>query len=90
MNKIARGLVASFVTAVLLFALPSTGIVSAEEVLPDEPQILEVQMPGMLEGRSLLPVLQGKDRSGHDYLFWEHEGNRAVRHGKMETPRPAP
>ena len=37
-----------------------------------------------IEGRSLLPVLQGKDRSGHDYLFWEHEGHRAVRHGKWK------
>jgi arylsulfatase len=37
-----------------------------------------------LEGKSLLPVLQGKTRSGHEALFWEHEGNRAVRQGKWK------
>jgi len=37
-----------------------------------------------LEGRSLLPVLDGKKREGHQALFWEHEGNRAVRHGKWK------
>ncbi len=37
-----------------------------------------------LEGRSLLPVFQGNKRQGHDYLFWEHEGNRAVRHGQWK------
>lgn len=37
-----------------------------------------------LEGRSLLPILQGKTRPEHDALFWEHEGNRAVRAGKWK------
>ena len=37
-----------------------------------------------LEGKSLLPIFRGKDRAGHDYLFWEHEGNRAVRHGRWK------
>jgi arylsulfatase len=37
-----------------------------------------------LEGKSLLPVFQGKTRPGHDFLFWEHEGNRAVRHEKWK------
>ena len=37
-----------------------------------------------LEGKSLLPVFQGKGRQGHDALFWEHEGNRAVRQGKWK------
>jgi arylsulfatase len=32
-----------------------------------------------LEGRSLLPVLKTGKREGHDAIFWEHEGNRAVR-----------
>ncbi|MDB5327601.1 MAG: arylsulfatase family protein, partial [Phycisphaerales bacterium] len=36
------------------------------------------------EGRSLLPVLQGKpDTAQHPY-FWEHEGNRAVRDGQWK------
>ncbi len=38
-----------------------------------------------LEGESLRPVFSGKDRNGHpDGIFWEHEGNRAVRLGKWK------
>lgn len=35
------------------------------------------------EGTSLLPVFQGKERTTRP-LFWEHEGNRAVRLGKWK------
>ena len=34
-----------------------------------------------VEGRSLLPVLLGKERDGHETLAWELFGNRAVRRG---------
>jgi len=34
-----------------------------------------------MQGKSLIPWLEGKDREAHEYLFWEHEGNRAVRQG---------
>jgi arylsulfatase len=37
-----------------------------------------------LEGKSLAPIFEGKTRAGHDALFWEHEGNRAVRQGKWK------
>ena len=37
-----------------------------------------------LEGKSLLPILKGKQRKGHDVIYWEHEGNRAVRQGKWK------
>ena len=37
-----------------------------------------------LEGKSLLPIFQGKRRAGHDALYWEHEGNLAVRQGKWK------
>jgi arylsulfatase A-like enzyme len=37
-----------------------------------------------LEGKSLLPVFKGAQRKGHDAIFWEHEGNRAVRSGKWK------
>jgi len=33
------------------------------------------------EGISLLPLMQRKPWKGHDALFFEHEGNRAVRQG---------
>ena len=37
-----------------------------------------------LEGSSLLPIFQGKERSRPTPLCWEHEGNRAVRQGKWK------
>ncbi|MBN2311042.1 MAG: arylsulfatase [Candidatus Hydrogenedentes bacterium] len=37
-----------------------------------------------LEGRSFAPLLAGRDRPIHDALFWEHEGNRAVRRGSWK------
>jgi len=37
-----------------------------------------------LEGKSLRPVFEGKGRRGYEALFWEHEGNRAVRQGKWK------
>ncbi|WP_338152730.1 sulfatase-like hydrolase/transferase [Rufibacter ruber] len=32
-------------------------------------------------GKSLVPIFQGKQRQGHEYLFFEHIGRRAARHG---------
>jgi arylsulfatase len=37
-----------------------------------------------LEGKSLRPIFEGKERPGHEALFWEHEGNRAVRQGQWK------
>jgi arylsulfatase len=37
-----------------------------------------------LEGKSLAPVLRGGQRRGHAEIFWEHEGNRAVRQGRRK------
>lgn len=34
-----------------------------------------------LEGKSLLPTFQGRKRELHDAIFWEHEGNKAVKSG---------
>ena len=33
------------------------------------------------EGLSLLPIFQGQQRDAHEWLFWEHNGKKAVRHG---------
>jgi len=38
-----------------------------------------------LEGKSLLPVFQTGDRDGHEWMFWEHENNCAVRWGKWKA-----
>jgi arylsulfatase A-like enzyme len=32
-------------------------------------------------GKSLVPIFDGKTREPHERLYWEHEGNRAVREG---------
>lgn len=37
-----------------------------------------------IDGKSLRPIFEGKERAGHEALFWEHEGNRAVRQGKWK------
>ena len=37
-----------------------------------------------LEGKSLLPIFQGKEREGHEAIGWEHMGNRAISVGKRK------
>lgn len=37
-----------------------------------------------LEGKSLSPVFEGRTRTGHEALYWEHIGNRAMRRGKWK------
>ena len=37
-----------------------------------------------VEGISLLPIFRGQQREGHEILYWEHEGNRAIRRGNMK------
>lgn len=37
-----------------------------------------------MEGKSLLSILEGKKRRDRSPIFWEHEGNRAVRSGKWK------
>lgn len=37
-----------------------------------------------VEGKSLLPVFTGSSQEVHDVVYWEHEGNRAVRQGKWK------
>lgn len=34
-----------------------------------------------MEGESIIPLLSGEKEQIHQWLFWEHEGNRAVRYG---------
>lgn len=35
-------------------------------------------------GKSLVPIFDGKTREPHERLYWEHEGNRAVREGRWK------
>ncbi|MCL4119032.1 UNVERIFIED_CONTAM: hypothetical protein GTU68_064193 [Idotea baltica] len=32
-------------------------------------------------GKSIVPIFQGKNRAEHEFIFWEHMGNRGVRMG---------
>ncbi|MBL7140421.1 MAG: sulfatase-like hydrolase/transferase, partial [Planctomycetes bacterium] len=40
------------------------------------------------EGKSLLPLLEGKGRPGHNVLFFEHEGGKAVVAGGWKAVQP--
>lgn len=37
-----------------------------------------------LDGHSILPMLLGGEEKTHDYIFWEMEGQTAVRHGNYK------
>lgn len=37
-----------------------------------------------LAGKSMVPIFHGREWKGHGAMFWEHEGNRAVRDGKWK------
>jgi arylsulfatase A-like enzyme len=64
------------------------------DVLPTIAEVAGANYPGLrndrpipsAEGRSLLPVLRGEADADRD-LFWEHEGNCAVRRGKWKLVR---
>ena len=59
------------------------------DILPTFSEITGVSYPTEYEGNaidpvegiSLLPVLQGNSRQGHEQLYWEYNQNRAVREG---------
>ena len=54
--------------------------------------LAEVEYPGTrgmseitpLEGKSLRPVFETGTREGHEAIFWEHQGNRAIRMGRWK------
>ncbi len=50
----------------------------------DYPEIYNGKSIKPMRGKSLVPVFKAGERNGHEYLFWEHEGNKAVRHGNWK------
>ena len=62
------------------------------DILPTFCEIAGITCPGEYkgqkitpsEGKSLAGVFQGKQRAAHEWLFWEHVGNKAVRRGKWK------
>jgi len=59
------------------------------DVMPTCLELAGAEYPGQykgkkivpMDGKSLLPILQGKKRTGHESIFFEHVGGRAVRTG---------
>jgi arylsulfatase A-like enzyme len=77
-----RGLAAgggSVTTAVahVMDVLPTLAELASAEPLSE----LEGRTLRRPEGRSLVPLLRGEPYAGHEVLYWEHEGGRAVREG---------
>jgi arylsulfatase A-like enzyme len=50
----------------------------------DYPETREGRRITPLPGESLLPVLRGEPADPDRVIYWEHEGNRAVRQGKWK------
>ena len=48
------------------------------------PETYEGRQITPVEGRSLAPLLGGGRRDEHEAIYWEHEGNRAMRRGDMK------
>ena len=43
-----------------------------------------------MQGRSLLPLISGREKRFERQIFWEHEGNRAMRRGRWKLVRKYP
>jgi len=59
------------------------------DVAPTLVELADAEYPSTIDGRtvrrpegqSFAPVLRGQPYAGHEILYWEHEGGRAVRQG---------
>ena len=62
------------------------------DVMPTCVELAETDYPATfqshkilpVDGKSIVPILQGKIREPHDSLFWELRNNQAVRQGKWK------
>lgn len=55
------------------------------DIMPTFMDVAGAEAPATpLEGRSLLPVFQGKARQSHEVLYWQFGGSCAVRKGKWK------
>lgn len=52
------------------------------------PAEFQGRRPLPIEGRSLLPILQGSQRKGHDVLCWSVPQHHAIRMGRWKAVRP--
>jgi arylsulfatase len=51
----------------------------------DYPSQFQGQATTPIQGRSLLPLLQGKQREGHEWLYFQFSNNRAIRRGDWKA-----
>ncbi len=63
-----------------------TGAVYPEQI-SGSPQDALRQKLKPLAGKSLLPILQGRQRQGHDVLYWQFSRAKAIRTGKWKLVR---
>ena len=72
-----------------LIDIMATCVDAAQAKYPSAVESVRIQPK---EGRSLLPMLQGRRGGPERDLFWEHEGNRAIRRGrwKLVSRHPGP
>jgi arylsulfatase len=52
------------------------------------PTEFQGRKPLPIEGKSLLPILQGRQRNGHDVLCWSVPQHHAIRMGQWKAVRP--
>ena len=60
------------------------------DIMPTLCEVADIEYPKEYEGqelmpcdgKSLVPVFEGKQRDRHEWLFWRHRGEKAVRHGE--------
>ncbi|MEE9603796.1 MAG: arylsulfatase [Thermoguttaceae bacterium] len=89
---IATPLIVRWPTTIKRGGTITTEVGHVMDILPTLCEIAGIEYPGEYkgqkiipsEGKSLVPVFQGKQRDGHDWLFWENAGTKAVRHGKWK------
>ena len=60
-------------------------IVSTMDIFPTAAEMAGLEVPGNLDGKSLLPVLKGERENHHETLFWaKSRGEWVMRHGKWK------
>ena len=56
-------------------------IIDIAPTLMDLALVEQNQVDPPITGKSLAPILRGEQREPHEFLFWEHTGNKAIRQG---------
>lgn len=60
------------------------------DVLPTICELTGIEPPADIDGISFAPTLLGGEQRQHDFLYWEIQGQTAVRQGDWKAVRPKP